>query len=594
MFTVELVQPDFLGVNTDSDGTVVLGRGFRLLRNAYTRSQGLVSMPDWSQVAALSLPAGVYVRAVFQGATLADGSVLWIQLTDGTVIKFSLATLTPTTLGTMGNIAQAVSLLGWTFFLSPQGNKKTNGSALYNFLLPQPPQPTVTVSGSGNLNGTYRWAVAFVAQSSGTMGELVSRLSLPSAPLSVSNQQVTVTVPTSTDPQVTARLIYRVGGTLSDWHLVGRINDNTTTTFVDNNADANISTNEIPDFFRVDMPSASTCGAAFGNRLWCNSVEAGAEPTRVFFSEVGQPALRHDVTQASYQGGYIDVAKLDGYPVQALVPLGAALVVLKTKGIYILTGDTPETFDFSTRIADLGVANALMADGGGGLGVFNTGQHLYVIDGSGQLRNLTGGSLETLVATDYKDACVVFALPLSLAAIIKPTPVTADPGASETSSYGGKRDVLLYDFLTERFVEMGNEARHIVGIGYDARHLYFVTRSGYIHRMPFQMQREATVTAVLAHGALPGLSFVSPYIYFYSGQGRFITPVGVRLYGETNATLYLYIGSTDTLVSQFVIPPFKGTVYRRLSAPAREMFFVALKTVGAVRLSRVVLEVVEV
>lgn len=99
--------------------------------------------------------------------------------------------------------------------------------------------PTATPSGSGNLNGTYYWAVTFVT-AAGETNVTTSVLSTAS-PI---NQSVTLTnIPTSSDADVIARKIYRTVGNPADNNLlqfVTTINDDTTTTYVDNIADGSL------------------------------------------------------------------------------------------------------------------------------------------------------------------------------------------------------------------------------------------------------------------------------------------------------------------------------------------------------------------
>lgn len=111
--------------------------------------------------------------------------------------------------------------------------------------LPRAASPTVAVDPSaGNLNGTYYYRVTYF----GATGE--ADASPPSSSISPSNQKVVVTIPVSSDPSVTGRKIYRTAAGEVDavlGKLVATINDNTTTTYLDNVADDSLGA-AVPDF----------------------------------------------------------------------------------------------------------------------------------------------------------------------------------------------------------------------------------------------------------------------------------------------------------------------------------------------------------
>jgi len=112
---------------------------------------------------------------------------------------------------------------------------------------PDPPRATVSAS-AGNLNGWYNYAVTFVTATGET---LISGNSNSVNPV---NQQVILTnIPTGSS-NVIARKIYRTtaGGRLL--RLVATINDNTTTTYIDNTPDSSLG---------AYAPAYNTTGGAF-------------------------------------------------------------------------------------------------------------------------------------------------------------------------------------------------------------------------------------------------------------------------------------------------------------------------------------------
>lgn len=128
------------------------------------------------------------------------------------------------------------------------------------------PATAVSTSGgtAGNLNGTYSWRITF--SSSLTNGHESSPGPF-SINLTVTNQNVNiVNIPTSSDPQVDQRNIYRIGGSVPEWRLVGTINDNTTTTANDNVSDLNLGI--LMTFDRDLPPVGLTQLIQHKNRLW--------------------------------------------------------------------------------------------------------------------------------------------------------------------------------------------------------------------------------------------------------------------------------------------------------------------------------------
>lgn len=114
----------------------------------------------------------------------------------------------------------------------------TQGAAWENVELPAS-GPTAAINAvAGNLNGLYYYRVSYVSPAGET------DVGIPSAGVSPVNQQVNLTnIPISPDPSVTARKIYRTVAGENEPALakyVATINDNTTTTYGDNLADAGL------------------------------------------------------------------------------------------------------------------------------------------------------------------------------------------------------------------------------------------------------------------------------------------------------------------------------------------------------------------
>lgn len=87
---------------------------------------------------------------------------------------------------------------------------------------------------AGNLTGTYYYNVTYVTES----GETAPWPGTPNSTGAITSKQVSLSgIPVSSDPKVIARKLWRSDGTTTepkDYQYLATINDNTTTTYVDN------------------------------------------------------------------------------------------------------------------------------------------------------------------------------------------------------------------------------------------------------------------------------------------------------------------------------------------------------------------------
>ncbi len=160
------------------------------------------------------------------------------------------------------------------------------------------------VSGGGALSAStaYTYRITYVTASGETEAGTASS---PGVTVSANDSIQLSNIPVSSSPFVTARKIYRnKSGSLSDWYLCNTIADNTTTTYLDTKADANLGAN------RYTYTSNSTAGVlkvgtAQAIRTQSNetAVGLGALPVSQGFSNVavGTNAL------ASVTSGYYHV-----------------------------------------------------------------------------------------------------------------------------------------------------------------------------------------------------------------------------------------------------------------------------------------------
>lgn len=116
-------------------------------------------------------------------------------------------------------------------------------------------------AGSGtSLAGTYTWAITNVAADGAE-----SDLSSPSLGVALGGAAGTLTSIPAGDARTTSRNIYRIGGTLNSFYLVGQISDNVSTTFYDNNSDIVVLTEGV-------IAAGGVAGLAANTRLGNQSV----------------------------------------------------------------------------------------------------------------------------------------------------------------------------------------------------------------------------------------------------------------------------------------------------------------------------------
>lgn len=134
------------------------------------------------------------------------------------------------------------------------------------FVGPQstPAAPTAAASGTaGNLNGAYMWTVVLVTgwkQGDGSYFVSGFAPSPASTSLSLANQEANLSAIATGTSVVIGRAIYRTaaGGASGSEKFAGIIWDNTTTTWTDNIADANLGTG---------MPTSTSSPAAYGTAI---------------------------------------------------------------------------------------------------------------------------------------------------------------------------------------------------------------------------------------------------------------------------------------------------------------------------------------
>ncbi len=192
--------------------------------------------------------------------------------------------------------------------------------------------------GDGEINGVYRYKVVYVSK----YGQLSN-----AGPASVDETAVDATsialtrIPVSSDPQVTARRIYRTVGNGSVYLYLDQILDNNSTTYTDTTADGSLG-NETPPAagdFSDDNSIPPQAGIV---KTWKKTVFMAGDPQNpytLYYSEDNEPE--------SFP--IINAFDMDG-KITAMYESYAGLVIETETGKWQIIGDNP---DFSVdKIVD--------------------------------------------------------------------------------------------------------------------------------------------------------------------------------------------------------------------------------------------------
>lgn len=191
---------------------------------------------------------------------------------------------------------------------------------------------------TGTLTGTYTWKVTFVA----TNGE-ESDASAPTIATTLSGNQGTLTAIPTSDARTASRNVYRKGGFLTSYYLVGSIPDNVTTTYSDNQTDiaalaqGSILAGDVPGDFpnsRLGNQMVRFPCYHYDRVFWVNAVK----PNQILWSK--------PLNGFAYP--VINVANVgDSKPISGLVSIFGELIIIKTDSIWVLTGTDESSFSLS-------------------------------------------------------------------------------------------------------------------------------------------------------------------------------------------------------------------------------------------------------
>lgn len=220
---------------------------------------------------------------------------------------------------------------------------RTDGDAVGVAGIPKPITAPVMAEGAAGAlaAGKYVGIVTFVNKRTGAESDW-----------SVVSNELTIAagkkidwsaIPTSLNYQVSARNLYRtVKDGKGQYFFVARINDNFTTTYVDNVEDKNLG--EPASLDNGDVPQNFRAIEIWKERLF------GTDGRDVYFSREGFP-------ESFSEDFLIQVFPDDGHECRGLLGLGSSLLVGKTNATHYLTGSGLNDFELNTLSDKHGVAS---------------------------------------------------------------------------------------------------------------------------------------------------------------------------------------------------------------------------------------------
>ena len=190
--------------------------------------------------------------------------------------------------------------------------------------------PVASPSGTGDITGVYSYKVVYISK----YGQLSNAGPASTSITTLDHGQINLTrIPLSSDPQVTARRLYRTVGNGSVWLFLDEILDNVTTTYTDITADGSLGNETAPQAgdFSDDNSIPPQAGIV---KTWKKTVFLAGDPQNpytLYYSEDNEPE--------SFP--LINAFELDA-KITALYESYAGLVVETETGKWQVIGDNPD------------------------------------------------------------------------------------------------------------------------------------------------------------------------------------------------------------------------------------------------------------
>lgn len=201
--------------------------------------------------------------------------------------------------------------------------------------------PVANATGSGSLTGVYSYKVTYVSKYAHESNAGPQSRNITAS----SNSQINLTnIPTSSDPQVVSRRIYRTVANGSIWLFLAEIFDNTTTTYTDTTPDGSLGNETPPQAADFSDDNSRPPKAGIVTK-WKRTVFMAGDPQNpetLYFSEDDEPE--------SFP--LINAFKLDA-PITAIYQSYSILVVETETAKWQVIGDNPD-FSVDKIVEDMG------------------------------------------------------------------------------------------------------------------------------------------------------------------------------------------------------------------------------------------------
>ena len=203
-----------------------------------------------------------------------------------------------------------------------------------------------TKTGTGTFGGNYKYKVTFYVDAY-EEGEASAAVSVDYTTADAASIELSG-IPTG-EADTTARKIYRTTDGGSVYYLLATISDNTTTTYSDTTADADLDITESPPSDAGLPVSDASFVLEHKEHLFINS---NANPNRIYMSYLDEP----DIWPSTY---WIDFAPGDGDTIVGAAKYIENLYIFKHHSIYSLIGRDIDTWETSrSPVSNYGTESA--------------------------------------------------------------------------------------------------------------------------------------------------------------------------------------------------------------------------------------------
>jgi hypothetical protein len=263
-----------------------------------------------------------------------DGTVLHLVKAGSTLQKLSSWSATQIATGLHAtNLADFATVNNRAYYVDGANIKVTDGTTVYDAQIARPNAPSVATGDPSVLTGDFDYKVTFYSSGWGQESPASDATAVVSP---ISDEVDLTSIPTSADGRVDQRRIYRrnVSANEQSWHLVHTITNDVDTSWADTVRDNDVDLTHIaPLSFSEDITTfdfrlmAYQAGVLF--------VASGDSP-RIYFTRADEPWTIDNYITLGSEG--------DNELVTGLASFQGTLVVFKEKSIWILSGNTVETF----------------------------------------------------------------------------------------------------------------------------------------------------------------------------------------------------------------------------------------------------------